>query len=439
LALILAINPGNVHSPTLARLGRELKGCELIGAESCAIAIRAIDERVPDLILLPASSPRGEQDLLSRLLKVPGGVPTLKLPPPAGADPLALAAEIRTLLTGSGPAPIIETAAALPATASPYVIAAATAAVQWIRRRRDSWKNERAVVDRPSSIVDRPPSFGRDRYEPIPAAAGVSPYDAELRVTDSVVTIDDHRPTADDRRSAIDDEPSTIGDDRSTIADRPALADNASAWQALAGREWPIRRIAAAAVVIGAVGGLAMFWPTIRAAFSGAAEPQSRSPVTRPVEPAPSPAPAPPPVAQVESDAGSKISGWIAVFAPFEVTVSEANGAISLDDRNRAMLPPGRHRLRFQNTAMGYEETRTVTVRSTDTTTINLNPQTSIAVNASQPAQVIIDGQPAGETPFKGQLTLGAHTVVVKGAAGERQIAVDATSKPVQIDVDFSQ
>lgn len=418
MALILAINPGNVHSPTLARLGRELKGCELIGAESCAIAIRAIDERVPDLILLPAASARGEQDLLARLLKVPGGVPTLKLPAPASADPLAVAAEIRTLLTGTGPAPMVETAAAASPTASPYVIAAATAAVQWIRRRRESWNNQPIMADRPSPVVDRPPAFGRERQAPIPATGGGAPipYDAEFSMNDSVVTIDDHSPAIDDDRSTTDERRSTM-----TV------------------RDWPIRRIAAAAVVIGTVGGLATVWPTIRAAFSGAGARQSRTPVTRPVEPTPSPAAPPAPVAQLASEAESKISGWIAVFAPFEVTVSDAKTGISLDDRNRAMLPPGRHRLRFQNAAMGYDETRTVTVRSTDTTTINLDPQTTIAVNASQPAQVIIDGESAGETPFKGRLTLGPHTVVVKGAAGERQIAVDATSKPVQIDVDFSQ
>jgi hypothetical protein len=410
LALILAINPGNSHSPTLARLGRELKGCELIGAESCAVAIRAIDERVPDLILLPAASARGEQDLLTRLLKVPGGVPTLKLPPPTTADPLALAAEIRALLTGSGPAPVIETPTP---TASPYVIAAATAAVHWIRRRRESWKSAPTIVHRPSPIVERPLAV---------ATASPSPFDREFVMDDSPVIEERVTIEPDDGRLPIEDDPSTMDDGRSPIADRG----------------WPVRRIATAAVVIGAVGGLAMYWPTIRAAISGGPERQSR-PVTRPVESTPSPAPAPPPVAQPESDASAKISGWIAVFAPFEVTISEANATISLDDRNRAMLPPGRHRLRFQNTAVGYDETRTVTVRPTDTTTINLSPQTSIAVNASQPAQVLIDGQPAGETPYKGRVTLGAHTVIVKGAAGERQIAVDATSKPVQIDVDFSQ
>ena len=80
VALILAVNPGNQHSPTLARLARELPGCELIGAESCDVAIKAIKKRVPDVLLLPAAAARGEANLIAHLKSVPGGVLTLKLP-----------------------------------------------------------------------------------------------------------------------------------------------------------------------------------------------------------------------------------------------------------------------------------------------------------------------------------------------------------------------
>ena len=78
MALILALNPGNSHSPTLSRLARELHGCELIGAESCVVAINAIKKRVPDVVLLPARPARGEADLIAHLKSVPGGVLTLE-------------------------------------------------------------------------------------------------------------------------------------------------------------------------------------------------------------------------------------------------------------------------------------------------------------------------------------------------------------------------
>ena len=76
MALILAVNPGNRHSPTLARLARELRGCELMGAESCPVAIKAIKKRVPDVLLLPAVPAKGEADLMAHLKSIPGGVLT---------------------------------------------------------------------------------------------------------------------------------------------------------------------------------------------------------------------------------------------------------------------------------------------------------------------------------------------------------------------------
>ena len=136
MALILALNPGNIHSPTLSRLARELKGCELIGADSCPTAIKAIKERVPDVVLLPAQQARGQADLLAHLKKIPGGVMTLQLPPVESADPIALAKQIRAMLTGTSESPGASTPAAEPPGASPYLIAAANAAVNWVRARR---------------------------------------------------------------------------------------------------------------------------------------------------------------------------------------------------------------------------------------------------------------------------------------------------------------
>ena len=169
MALILALNPGNSHSPTLSRLARELHGCELIGAESCVVAIKAIKERVPDVVLLPAKQARGEADLLAHLKTVPGGVLTLKLPPVESADPLDLARQIREMLTGA-PVPARRSdelrrgkprARRLPAGTSPHLLAAAAAAIGWIRTRRAQWADERPADAFP---------------EPVAQWTGVSPY-----------------------------------------------------------------------------------------------------------------------------------------------------------------------------------------------------------------------------------------------------------------------
>src|SRR5688572_10403862 len=131
MPLILAVNPGGSQSSTLARLARELKTCELIGADSYAIAMKAIDQRVPDLVLLPGADGKGVLELLTRLRAVPGGVPTLKLPPPGAIDFGALAAEVNALLP--------QTSVPQPAAAPPHLVAAAKVAIDWIRARRAAW------------------------------------------------------------------------------------------------------------------------------------------------------------------------------------------------------------------------------------------------------------------------------------------------------------
>jgi hypothetical protein len=131
MGLILAINPGGSHSSTLSRLARALKGHELVGADSYAIAVKAIAQRKPDLVLLPSMSAKGEAELLARLRALPGGVPAFRLPPVTKVDFQALADDVRMLLEGP-PGP------------SPHVIAAANAIIKWIHARRASWASWRS-------------------------------------------------------------------------------------------------------------------------------------------------------------------------------------------------------------------------------------------------------------------------------------------------------
>ena len=172
MALILALNPGNSHSPTLSRLARELHGCELIGAESCVVAIKAIKERVPDVVLLPAKPARGEADLIAHLKTVPGGVLTLKLPPVESADPLDLARQIREMLTGT-PA----SADAVPRASARQ---APTQACLWARRRTCS---RRQPQPSPGFAPDAHSGSKSDTTMPFPSLVaqwtGVSPSESD--------------------------------------------------------------------------------------------------------------------------------------------------------------------------------------------------------------------------------------------------------------------
>jgi hypothetical protein len=419
LALILAVNPGNSHSPTLLRLARELQGCELIGAESCAVAIKAIKERVPDMLLLPAKQARGQADLLAHLKTIPGGVLTLTLPTVESADPADLARQIRELLTGT-PAPASagftdfgdDTAIDEEPTVSPHLLAAASAAINWVRSRRALWADVAPIefAPEPAAQGSAGPAEPREPYKPYEPVEPYKPYEP----------IEPTEPY----------EPYSAEESDEPPAPRPSLAPVIKAW---------LPRVAALGVVVALAGALVSYWPRISGGLSSTMSelnaPREAPPV---VEDTPKPV-VTPPTAKPEVDPLSKVSGWVAVFAPFDLSISEGGRGVQVDERGRAMLTPGRHRLRFQNRELGYDETRVVDVKPADTTTINVLPETTLAVTSNEPAEVLIDGTRVGDTPYDGKISLGTHTVTVKTASAERQLTVAATSKRVQLEVDFSK
>ena len=134
-------------------------------------------------------------------------------------------------------------------------------------------------------------------------------------------------------------------------------------------------------------------------------------------------------------------SGFVTVYAPFEVTVSEGGRVLRADDRQQMMLPPGPHDLRIANRALGYEMVRRVDVKPGEATTIQLTPDPSpLTVTASEPAEVWLDGTRIGETPlYAVPVPLGVHEIVVRRAAGgERRLTTTVGSKPVTLTVDFA-
>jgi hypothetical protein len=138
----------------------------------------------------------------------------------------------------------------------------------------------------------------------------------------------------------------------------------------------------------------------------------------------------------------SIFGGWVKVFAPFEVTVTEAGRVVHLEDGNQIMLPAGRHELHVVNRTLDYDTVHRVEVTPGETVTISIGPPTSaISVNASAPAEVWIDGIRAGETPLEGRrVTVGTHNIVVRRADGdERHAVVTVTVKPFTLDMDFSK
>jgi hypothetical protein len=116
----------------------------------------------------------------------------------------------------------------------------------------------------------------------------------------------------------------------------------------------------------------------------------------------------------------SIFSGWLAVYAPFEIVISEANRVLRPDERGQILLPPGMHDLRVSNRTLGYEATWNVEIKPGATTNLRVTPEPSkLTVTSPEPAEVWVDGTKVGDTPLNGApVPLGTHDVLVKRAGG---------------------
>lgn len=514
MATILAIDPGGRQTASLARLARELRGHELMAADSCSSAIAAIRRNAPDIVLIPSSPGPGYEMLMAELRAVPR-IKTLSLPSLASVDPAAYAQQILSELMGPRQAFVDQGRA--------QVIAAANAAVNWIRARRASWGGTAATRPiQPSARVPAPTFLDPlVVHEPVPMTTSVP-----ARAPAPVPRLPSAWPQPPDFEPAKPAGPSAA--DRLADGAREAR-DRVMAW---------VPRVAALAVLIGlAVAGF-RYLPGLMSTLStgtGVFEsvppgsqvfidgsPAGTAPVTtdlpagehtvefrngklsrtskvvivarsrilqqvdwtaKPtgglqVSSQPTGArvlvdgvargntpvtlsglSAGSHTVTIESSEGSIrrsvsiaagqtaqlnesiLSGSLAVFSPFEIEISEGNRRVIVDERGRALLPSGPHKLRFRNVALGYDEVQSVDIRPAQTTTLNLQPRSTLAVTANEPAEVSVDGAPVGSTPLaRAAINIGTRTIVVKNGAGdERRFTMTVTTKPVQIDVDFTK
>jgi hypothetical protein len=112
----------------------------------------------------------------------------------------------------------------------------------------------------------------------------------------------------------------------------------------------------------------------------------------------------------------ASFAGWLSVFAPFELQITEGTHVVRLDETGKTLLAPGPHDLRLENRDLGYGETRRVDVQPGQTTSLSLvAPPSTLTVTANSPAVVLIDGQEVGDTPLMNHpIPLGTRDIVVR-------------------------
>jgi hypothetical protein len=136
-------------------------------------------------------------------------------------------------------------------------------------------------------------------------------------------------------------------------------------------------------------------------------------------------------------------SGWIAVFAPFDLQIYEGKRLLGTTENERIMLKAGHHELELVNTRLSFRETRPVDVNPGATVPVNVqSAQGTLRIIAPAGTEVFIDGVAVGATPLAEQhVALGTRELVVKHPQlGERRIMVTVTSSaPSEVNVDFGK
>ena len=134
-------------------------------------------------------------------------------------------------------------------------------------------------------------------------------------------------------------------------------------------------------------------------------------------------------------------SGWVAIFAPIRLEVSEGRRSLGSTEDGRILLPPGKHVLTLSSAEFGYTRKETVEISPGEERVLNVQPTGTINLNASPWAEVWVDGKRAGETPLANlEVPLGTREFVFKHPQfGERKLTATITTTNSPLSVDFGR
>jgi hypothetical protein len=119
--------------------------------------------------------------------------------------------------------------------------------------------------------------------------------------------------------------------------------------------------------------------------------------------------------------------GWLVVFAPVELQISEGGVVIGTTESGRLMVAPGPHTLELTSASLGFQTRRTVEVKPGAVAAVNVTlPPAPLAITAPSGSDVWIDGTFVGTAPVPPlPVAVGTRAVVVRHPAqGEQRTTV---------------
>lgn len=135
-------------------------------------------------------------------------------------------------------------------------------------------------------------------------------------------------------------------------------------------------------------------------------------------------------------------SGWLIVSAPIELQVVEQGKVLGSAGEAPLVLGAGAHTVEFVNDALGYRESRGITIEPGEELRIAVEPRGKVNINAVPWAEVWLEGAKLGETPLANvSVPLGTRELVFKHPEhGERRLSITVTASDVQqVSVDLTR
>jgi hypothetical protein len=127
------------------------------------------------------------------------------------------------------------------------------------------------------------------------------------------------------------------------------------------------------------------------------------------------------------------------VLASVELQIFEGERFLGTTESEKLLLAPGRHKLDFINTPLGFKHTQTVLVTPGATASLSLvMPKIPVQVDGPAGTELFVDGEVAGKLPMKDlRLALGTREFVFKLPSNEtrRQVVVLTNKAPMKVAV----
>jgi hypothetical protein len=148
-------------------------------------------------------------------------------------------------------------------------------------------------------------------------------------------------------------------------------------------------------------------------------------------------------VIPLASSTASPAAGWLSVASDHELEVMQDGSQIGTSRTEKLMMAAGTYNLEFSNDTLGFTTTKSVKIEPGKVARVSVPiPDGTLNLNATPWAEVLVDGNPIGQTPIGGvTVKAGSHELIFRNPkTGEKkQTVVVRPGQPTRVTIDMTK